>query len=69
MSATFPTNPAAYPGTSEEPTLFSREELQQFAADDAAAGARIGKILGALFIYTLVVMSVAIWWTYRIVGF
>ena len=51
-----------------EPSLFSREELREFAADDAAAGRRIGMILTALFIYTLIAMSVAIWWTFRTVG-
>ncbi len=52
----------------DEPSLFSREELRQFAADDADAGRSIGKILSALFIYTLIAMSVVIWWTFRTVG-
>ena len=49
-------------------TLFSGDELRQFAADDAEAGRRIGKILSALFIYTLLAMSVAVWWTLKTVG-
>ena len=48
--------------------LFSGDELRQFAADDAEAGRRIGKILSALFIYTLLAMSVAVWWTLKTVG-
>ena len=51
-----------------EQALFSRDELRQFAADDTAAGRSIGKILSALFIYTLIAMSVVIWWTLRTVG-
>ncbi len=52
----------------DEPGLFSREELRTFAADDADAGRHIGKILSALFIYTLIAMSVATWWTLRTIG-
>lgn len=52
----------------DEPSLFTREELHQFAADDTEAGGRIGKILSALFIYTLVAMSIVTWWTFRTVG-
>lgn len=49
-------------------SLFNRDELQEFVSDDQEAGRRIGKILSALFIYTLVAMSSAIWWTLRSVG-
>lgn len=52
----------------DEQVLFTRDELGQFAADDAQAGRIIGKILSALFIYTVIAMSVAIWWTFRAVG-
>jgi len=48
---------------------FSREEVRQFDNDDAEAGRRIGKILTALFVYTLIAMSIVIWWTLRTVGF
>lgn len=48
--------------------LFSGEELRQFASDDVEAGRRIGKILSALFIYTLLAMSIATWWTFRTVA-
>lgn len=58
------------PSHSEQgmPSLFDQEELRQFASDDAEAGRRIGKILAALFIYTIFAMSIAIWWTFRTVG-
>ncbi len=54
--------------SSEAPSLFTQEELREFAKDDAEAGRRIGKILASLFIYTVIAMSVAIWWTFRTVG-
>ncbi len=50
-----------------EQALFSREELTQFEADDVQIMSRIGKILSALFVYTIIAMSVAIWWTLRTV--
>ncbi len=46
---------------------FNRDELRQFESDDQDAGRRIGKILSALFVYTIVAMSVAVWWTFRTV--
>ena len=42
---------------------FSDEELEQFQSDDAAAGRTIGKMLATLFTYTVIIMSVVIWWT------
>ena len=53
----------------DEPSLFSREELREFAADDSNAGRNIVKILCALFVYPLIVMTVVIWWTLRTVGY
>ena len=52
----------------ESEPLFSREELRQFDSDDAEAGRRIGKILTTLFVYTLVAMSIVIWWTLKTVN-
>ena len=52
----------------DEQSLFSREELREFEADDIQIMSRIGMILSALFDYTVVVMAVAIWWTFRTVG-
>ena len=52
----------------DDQSLFSREELTQFEADDIQIMSRIGKILSALFVYTVIAMSVAIWWTLRTVG-
>lgn len=68
MSAIHWTSDASQQNQDDEQSLFSREELRQFEADDAEAGRRIGKILSALFVYTLIAMSVATWWTFRIVG-
>lgn len=76
MSATMPTTHAA-PETAHGhatqeaenwSSLFNRDELQQFDSDDQEAGRRIGKILSALFVYTLITMSIAVWWTFRTVG-
>jgi len=47
----------------EEP-LFSPVEIEQFSADDVVAGSAIGKMLSALFLYTIVAMGIAGWWTY-----
>ncbi len=44
--------------------LFDKAELHQFAEDDRSAGRTICKMLSALFIYTLVAMSIAAGWTY-----
>lgn len=47
----------------EQESLFTEEELQQFEVDDRSAGTAIARILSTLFIYTLIVMSIALWWT------
>ena len=44
---------------------FSREELAQFDSDDTTAGRNIGKMLAIMFLYTIIVMSLAAWWTFR----
>jgi len=49
--------------TSDAP-LFSAVEVEQFSADDVTAGSAIGKMLSALFLYTVVAMSIASWWTW-----
>lgn len=50
---------------SEEQTeLFSAVEIEQFGAEDVTAGGAIGKMLSALFLYTVLAMGIASWWTY-----
>jgi len=44
--------------------LFSPVEIAQFGADDVTAGGAIGKMLSALFLYTVFAMGLAGWWTY-----
>lgn len=39
--------------------LFTAVEIEQFEADDVAAGAAIGKMLSALFLYTVIVMLIS----------
>jgi hypothetical protein len=48
--------------------LFSRADVRQFDSDDAEAMRRIGKILTTLFIYTLVAMSIVIWWSLSVIN-
>jgi len=57
--------------TSHEPasaasdaSLFTAVEVEQFGADDVQAGGDIGKMLSALFLYTVIAMSIASWWTW-----
>lgn len=56
------------PPATTEPLPFSKKELQQFDADDAQAGASIGKMLSLFFLYTVIVMSISglttYWWTH-----
>lgn len=47
---------------------FAPAELRQFEADDITAGKAIGKMLSLLFIYTLVAMSIVVWWTVQVVN-
>jgi len=43
--------------------LFSVTEVEQFTDDDTVAGRAIGKMLSALFLYTVFAMSLVTWWT------
>ena len=47
-----------------EVPVFSPVEVEQFSADDVTAGGAIGKMLSALFLYTILSMGIAGWWTY-----
>lgn len=47
-----------------EGELFSTQEQEQFSADDVKAGGDIGKMLSALFLYTVVAMGIASWWSW-----
>lgn len=58
---------ALVPDHSVDSDQFSEDEIRQFAADDAEAGRRIGKILATLFVYTLIAMAVVTCWTFRVV--
>lgn len=49
---------------SQDAPLFSAVEVEQFSADDVTAGSAIGKMLSALFLYTIVAMAIAGWWTH-----
>jgi hypothetical protein len=44
--------------------LFTAAEIEQFGADDVEAGGAIGKMLAALFLYTVLAMTIAGWWTW-----
>jgi hypothetical protein len=55
---------ASHETTSSEP-LFNQSEIDQFDADDTQAGRAIGKMLSYFFLYTVIAMSIASYWTYR----
>lgn len=68
MTTETATTEAASPATATETPadpLFNKQELQQFEADDREAGQAIGKMLSTFFLYTIIVMSLAAWWTWR----
>ena len=44
--------------------LFTVAEVEQLTNDDAIAGRAIGKMLSALFLYTVVAMIIVTSWTY-----
>ncbi len=50
--------------TATEP-LFSPAEVREFDADDVEAGANICKMLSTFFLYTVIVMGVSVYFTYR----
>ncbi len=56
---------SATPTTESQAELFSPVEIEQFGADDVTAGGAIGKMLSALFLYTVLAMGIAGWWTYK----
>lgn len=51
----------------EAPVPFTSSQIKQFDADDAQAGAAIGKMLSIFFFYTVIVMAISslatYWWT------
>lgn len=49
---------------SHDAELFSPVEVEQFSADDVSAGGAIGKMLSALFLYTVLAMGISSWWTH-----
>jgi hypothetical protein len=53
----------AVPASQDAP-LFSAVEVEQFSADDVTAGGAIGTMLSALFLYTILAMGIAGWWTH-----
>lgn len=58
--------PHAHPGASEDDAVdFAREELHQFENDDYEAGSNIGKMLSMFFFYTVIVMGISAYVTYR----
>lgn len=59
--------PSFEPDRPVQSDLFSEDEIRQFAADDAEAGRRIGKILATLFVYTLIAMAIVTCWTFSVV--
>lgn len=50
------------------PPKFDEYEIEEFEADDNQAGSAIGKMLALFFLYTVIVMALAAWWTFRAVN-
>jgi hypothetical protein len=61
MSAT----ESSHAAESQAAPLFDAAELKQFAADDVEAGRGICKLLSSFFFYTVVVMALSTYITYR----
>jgi hypothetical protein len=51
------------PAIVDEP--FNREEISHFSADDVEAGRNICKMLSLFFFYTVIVMGLSTYITYR----
>ncbi|MGD9854611.1 MAG: hypothetical protein AB7U20_06620 [Planctomycetaceae bacterium] len=49
--------------TADEP--FGREEIREFSSDDVEAGRNICKMLSLFFFYTVIVMGLSTYVTYR----
>jgi len=45
--------------------LFSQSDIKEFDHEDVIAGKAIGKMLSLIFLYTLVAMSIASYWTWK----
>ena len=58
------TSAPAVHASEDHAELFTQVEIEQFGADDVTAGGAIGKMLSALFLYTVFAMGIAGWWTY-----
>ena len=67
-AATPPTQRVQQDDSPQEDATFSREQIREFQADDAAAMGTIAKIMTTLFTYTVVIMSVVILWTFAVVS-
>ncbi|WP_145944140.1 hypothetical protein [Fuerstiella marisgermanici] len=60
---TQPTETEHQPDTPSPDALFTSLEIEQFAADDAAAGQILGRILSGGFVFTIVATGAAGFWT------
>jgi hypothetical protein len=58
------TTSVEHPAPAEE-HLFDRQELIQFGADDVEAGQNICKMLSLFFFYTVIVMALSTYITWR----
>lgn len=66
-AATAPAEPTTegHAAAAAQEHLFNREELKQFGEDDVEAGKNICKMLSLFFFYTVVVMGLSTYITYR----
>lgn len=55
------------PKTEPEDPIFSREEIAEFRKQDVEAGSFVAKVLCAMFAWSVFILSVVVWWTFRTV--
>jgi hypothetical protein len=65
QTAATPHSPTAEHADADQEHLFNREELKQFGADDVEAGKNICKMLSLFFFYTVIVMALSTYITWR----
>ena len=62
------TDPLVEPQTrleNSDELLFTTAEIGQFSEEDNSAGRTIGTLLSTLFLYTVIIMTIVLWWTMR----
>ena len=59
------TTSGAGDAVAEDKPLFERSEMEFFESEDVRAGRALGKMLSLFFLYTILAMSLAAYWTWE----